>query len=48
MVWHEILAWAIIVVAVVVAVVWLVRVIVCPKNACAGCSKRCVLKRIKN
>ena len=45
--WHEILAWAIIAVAVVVAVMWLVKAIICPKNACAGCTKECVLKRKK-
>lgn len=48
MVWHEILAWVVIAVAIVVTVVWFIKLIACPKSACKGCNKRCILNKTQN
>ena len=45
MVWQEILAWAVIVAAFAVAVVWCVRRIVCPASKCDSCDKSCMLRK---
>ena len=48
MAWHEWLAWIIIAAAIVAAVVWLVKFIICPQSRCANCHKQCPLKRVEN
>ena len=48
MAWHELLAWGIIAVAVIVAVAWCVKLIVCPQSKCASCTKECALRRKNN
>ena len=48
MAWHELLAWVIIAVAVVAAVVWLTKSLICPKSTCANCHKQCPLNRQKD
>ena len=45
MAWHEILAWAVIVAAFAMAVVWCVRRIVCPASKCDSCDKSCMLRK---
>ncbi len=48
MVWHEVVAWVVIAAAMVAAIVWLVKLIVCPKSKCEGCNKSCILKSKNN
>ncbi|MBR4970098.1 MAG: hypothetical protein IKY57_08080 [Alistipes sp.] len=46
--WHEILAWGIVIVAVVAAAVWLIRRIVCPESRCASCDKHCIARKMES
>ena len=45
MAWHEVIAWIIIVVAVITALIWLLRRIFCPQSRCEGCDKSCPKRR---
>lgn len=41
MVWHEILAWVIIVVAFALATAWCIQRFTCPASECDKCEKKC-------
>ncbi|MBQ5690919.1 MAG: hypothetical protein IIV24_05455 [Alistipes sp.] len=47
MVWHDVVAWVVIVAAVLAAVVWCVRRIICPVSHCEGCTRDCK-RRVTN
>ena len=47
MAWHEVVAWVVIAAAIAISIVWVVRLIVCPKSKCANCNKECILKSKK-